>query len=255
VVATIDLNADVGERFDSWRPGDDEAILSVVTTAHIACGFHAGDATIMSETVRAAVRFGVAIGAHPSYPDREGFGRRPMDVAGGQIRADVLAQVVALERIAVAAGTRVRSVKPHGALYNRMAVDAACASAVVEAIGDFGEDLWLVAPAGSVAATFARSAGVRVAEEAFCDRGYAADRTLVARHEGGALVTDPAEVLQRALRMVRDHRVDTPDGTTLELVPSTLCVHGDTPGAASLAAGVRSTLEAAGIAVTAFSVR
>jgi len=252
-VGSIDLNADVGERFASWRPGDDESIIAVITTAHIACGFHSGDPTTMDETVRLAVRHGVAIGAHPSYLDRDGFGRRPMEVGSEQIRLGVIYQVAALDGIARAAGTRVRSVKPHGALYNRMGVDAECASAVARAVQDLGDDLWLVAPAGSVGAEVARSVGIRVAEEAFCDRGYAADGTLVPRSMHGAVVTDPTEASQRALRLVRDHRVDTTDGEALELTPSTVCVHGDTPGAAAIASGVRAALEAAGYAVRPFS--
>jgi 5-oxoprolinase (ATP-hydrolysing) subunit A len=249
----IDLNADLGERHDAWRPGDDEALLEVVTTAHIACGFHSGDPKIMFDTVKAAVRLGVSIGAHPSYPDREGFGRRPIEIEPGQIRADVLYQIGALDGIARAVGTRVRSVKAHGALYNRMAVDIDCAEAVARATQDFAEDLWLVVPAGSLASEVARSCDVRVAEEAFCDRRYLSDGTLVPRSEAGALVTDPAEAADRAVRLARDHALETLENTTLHVSPSTLCVHGDTPGAAHLARTVRSALEAAGVVLEAYS--
>jgi UPF0271 protein len=249
----VDLNADVGERFDSWRPGDDEAILQSVTTAHVACGFHAGDPTVMFETVSTAVRLGVSVGAHPSYPDREGFGRRPMEVDPRRIRADVLYQVAALDGIARAAGTPVRSVKAHGALYHRMAVDRDCAEAVAMATKDFADDLWLVVPAGSVAVEVARSAGLRVAEEAFCDRRYRPDGTLAPRGDDGALVADPDEAARRALRLARDHEVETTDGGTLRLSPSTLCVHGDSPGAASLARAVRAALEVAGLTVGSFT--
>jgi len=252
---SVDLNADVGERFDSWRPGDDEAILSVVTTAHVACGFHSGDPTVMFETVSAAVRLGVAVGAHPSYLDREGFGRRPMDVDPRRIRADVLYQIAALDGIARAVGTSVRSVKAHGALYNRMAVDADCAEAVAKATRDFADDLWLVVPAGSLAVEVARSSGLRVAEEAFCDRRYSPDGTLASRSDEGAVITDADEAAERAVRLVRDHEVESTDGGTLRLSPSTLCVHGDTPGAASLAHTVRAALELAGLTLGSFSAR
>jgi len=252
---SVDLNADVGERFDSWRPGDDEAILKVVTTAHVACGFHSGDPTVMFETVSTAVRFGVSVGAHPSYPDRQGFGRRPMDIDPRRIRADVLYQIAALDGIARAVGTSVRSVKAHGALYNRMAVDADCAEAVAKATRDFADDLWLVVPAGSLAVEVARSSGLRVAEEAFCDRRYSPDGTLASRSDEGAVITDADEAAERAVRLVRDHEVESTDGGTLRLSPSTLCVHGDTPGAASLAHTVRAALELAGLTLGSFSAR
>lgn len=251
-VPTIDLNADLGERYPSWRSGDDEAILEVVTTAHIACGFHSGDPTVMFETIETAMRLGVSIGAHPSYPDRESFGRRPIDIDPKRIWADVVYQIGALDAIARSVGTRVRSVKAHGALYNRMAVDGECATAVATATRDFGQDLWLVVPAGSHAVEAARSCGVRVAEEAFCDRAYRADATLAPRTDERALVTDPTEAADRAVRLCRDHVVETVDGTTLQLNPSTLCVHGDTPGAAALARTVRRRLEASGVELVAF---
>jgi 5-oxoprolinase (ATP-hydrolysing) subunit A len=249
----IDLNADLGERYEAWRPGHDEAVLDVVTTAHIACGFHSGDPSVMAETVAAATARGVAIGAHPGYADREGFGRRPMERSLLEIRAEVIYQVAALDGIARAAGCRVRSVKPHGALYNRMAVDADCATAVAEAIRDLDPDLWLVAPAASVAVAAARSVGVRVAEEAFCDRGYDPDGTLAKRGADGALLRDAAQAAARALRLVRDHEVEAIDGTTIRLTPATLCVHGDTPGAARMARRVRDTLEREGVTVEPFS--
>jgi UPF0271 protein len=249
----IDLNADLGERHAGWRLGQDEAVLDVVTTAHIACGFHSGDPSVMVETVAAATRRGVAIGAHPGYPDREGFGRRPMDRTFSEIRADVLYQVGALEGIAKAFGDRVRSVKPHGALYNRMAVDAACARAVAEALRDLDPGLCLVVQAGSVAVEAARSVGVDVAEEAFCDRGYNPDGTLAERGLDGALVSDAAEAAARALRLVRDGELEAIDGSVLRLSPKTLCVHGDTPGAAAIARQVRETLESAGVTVEPFS--
>lgn len=249
----IDLNADLGERYEGWRPGDDDAVLDVVTTAHIACGFHSGDPAVMAETVTGAQRRGVAIGAHPGYPDREGFGRRPMDRPERVLRAEVLYQVGALEGITRTAGGRISSVKPHGALYNRMAVDAACARAVAEAVRDLDPSLVLVAPAGSLAVEVARSTGLVVAEEAFCDRAYNPDGTLADRRLEGALITDPALAADRALRLVSDGEVEAVDGTTLRLAAATLCVHGDTPGAAALAQRVRETLESAGVLVERFA--
>ncbi len=251
----IDLNADLGERYDAWRPGQDVALLEVVTTAHIACGFHSGDPGVMVETVRQAAAFGVSIGAHPSYPDREGFGRHAMARSPEEIRADVLYQVGALDGIARAAGIRVGSVKAHGALYNRMAQDEREATAVALAVRDLDADLWLVVPAGSLAADVARQLGVRTVEEGFCDRAYAPDGSLVPRDVAGAAVTDAAEVAARALRLAREGEIDASDGSTLRLAARTLCLHGDTPGAAHLARAVRETLEQAGLRVEPFAGR
>jgi len=248
----VDLNADLGERYDGWRPGHDEAVLDAVTTAHVACGVHSGDAAVMAETVAAALVRGVAVGAHPSYPDREGFGRRPMALGRERVRSVVLSQVGELEGIARSLGARLASVKPHGALYHSMAVDADCAAAVCEGVRDVRDDLWLVAPAGSVAAAVGRSLGMAVAEEAFCDRAYAPDGRLAARHEPGAVLTDPDEVAARALRLVRDHEVPATDGSVLGLAPTTVCIHGDTPGAPALARAVRVALESAGVVVEPF---
>jgi UPF0271 protein len=253
--SVIDLNADLGERYESWRPGDDEALLEVVTTAHIACGYHSGDPSVMTETVLAAAQRGVSIGAHPSYPDREGFGRRPMKRTPAEVREDVLYQVAALDGIARAAGVQIRSVKPHGALYNRMAVDPDCALAIAEATADLDPNLWFVVPAGSIATEVGRELGLKVAEEGFCDRAYAPDGTLVPRGNAGAVVTDPAAVGNRAVRLAKDHEIEAADGATLSLAPTTLCLHGDTPGAAALARVVRGALEAAGLAVEAFAGR
>jgi UPF0271 protein len=250
---SVDLNADLGERDEGWRPGSDEAILSVVTTAHIACGFHSGDPSVMAETVRAAIGLGVAIGAHPSYPDRDGFGRRPMERGPEQIRDDVLYQVAALDGIARAEGARVGSVKAHGALYNLMAVDRTCAAAVAQAVRDFDDRLWLVVPAATIAVEVAAEAGLKVAQEGFCDRGYRRDGRLLDRDSEGSLITDADEVSGRAVRMATEHRVTAADGSSIALVPDTLCVHGDTPGAAELARAVRAALVAGGVTVAAFT--
>jgi UPF0271 protein len=248
-VPAVDLNADVGE--GAGAGGDDDALLDVVTSASVACGVHAGDADTMRRTVEAATRRGVVVGAHPSYPDREGFGRRAMDMPPAQVAEEVLAQVRALDAWARAAGTRVRYVKPHGALYHRMADDEACARAVAEACLEAGE-LFLMAPAGSRAVHVAESAGVRVATEAFADRAYDSDGRLVPRADPGAVLTDPDEVARRALGIAVDHRVSAVDGTMISLAPSSICVHGDTPGADVLARHVRRALEGAGVAVLPF---
>ncbi|HVX23014.1 MAG TPA: 5-oxoprolinase subunit PxpA [Acidimicrobiales bacterium] len=245
--ATVDLNADVGEG------EDDRQLLGLVTTVHVACGFHAGDPGVMHRTVSAAVAAGAVVGAHPSYPDSDGFGRRPMDRTPAQVAADLLYQVGALDGVARACGTRVRSVKPHGALYHRMAADEDCAWAVAEAVAAYGEGLALVAPAGSVAADVARRHGVPVVAEGFCDRGYLPDGTLAPRASAGALVTDPDEAGRRAVSLAVSGRLVAVDGTELALRCDTLCVHGDTPGAAALAAAVRRALEEAGVALAAFS--
>ena len=245
-MATVDLNADVGE-----GAGDDDMVLDVVSSASVACGVHAGDHDTMRRTLEAATRRGVVVGAHPSYPDRSGFGRRPLALAPAQITDEVLSQVLALETLAAAYGSRVRFVKPHGALYLRMAEDESCAAAVAEAVRAAG-DLVLLAPAGSPTIGAATALGVRVATEAFADRAYLADGRLAPRSEPGAVVDDPAEAARRALRIAVDGEVTAVDGTVIELTASSICVHGDTPGAAALAAGVRAALERAGVSVLPF---
>jgi 5-oxoprolinase (ATP-hydrolysing) subunit A len=255
VGSAVDLNADLGECVPGMAPDHDDAVLASVSTAHIACGFHAGGPLTMYATTRAAAIRGVAVGAHPSFPDRAGFGRRAMRLDQEQVRLDVVYQVAALAGIARALKTAVVSVKPHGALYNQMAVDPAYATAVVRGVKDFSADLWLVAPAGSVAAAVGESEGLAVAEEAFCDRGYQADGTLVPRGNEGAMLTDAEEVARRAVAIVRDGGVTAVDGSWVAMHPSTLCIHGDTPGAPAIAARVGAALEAAGIAVRPFSLR
>jgi UPF0271 protein len=251
----VDLNADLGEGVPLLPPGHEQAVLRAVSTAHIACGFHAGDPSTMFETARAAAQLGVAVGAHPSFPDREGFGRRAMALDDDTVRVDVLYQISAFAGIARAAGTAMVSVKAHGALYNQMAVDVPYATAVARALKDLSADLWLVAPAGSVAASVGRSEGLAVAEEAFCDRGYRADGRLLPRDADGAVLTDPDAVARRAVAMLNDGGVVTADGSWFEMTPDTLCIHGDTPGAAEIAARVRTALEGAGITVRPFCGR
>jgi UPF0271 protein len=248
-VSSVDLNADVGEGVGADE-GDD-ALLDVVTSASVACGVHAGDAATMRRSVEAASRRGVVVGAHPSYPDREGFGRRPMDQTPSQVTEEILAQVTALDAVARRSSTRVRYVKPHGALYHRMADDEAIARAVARACIEAG-DLVLLAPAGSSAVAVAESAGVRVATEAFADRAYDPEGRLVLRTIPGAVLTDPVDVARRAVGIAVEHRLRAVDGTTINVTASSICVHGDTPGADIVARAVRRALEGAGVAVAPF---
>jgi len=249
---TLDLNADVGESFGAWRIGNDDALLEVVTTVHVACGFHAGDPEIMAETVRRAEAAGVMLGAHPSYPDLAGFGRRAMLVSLERVKLDLLYQLGALDGIARSAGAKVRSVKPHGALYNRMSIEPECARAVAEAVASFSDALWLVAPAGSSALRAAAEVGVPVAAEAFCDRAYLANGTLVPRTATDALITDPGVAVERALALAAGRPIEAVDGSPLVLDATTLCVHSDSPGAAAIARQVRAALESAGVAIATF---
>jgi 5-oxoprolinase (ATP-hydrolysing) subunit A len=243
----VDLNSDLGEGYGAWALGDDAALLDVVTSANVACGFHAGDPSTMRRTVEAAAARGVAVGAQVSYPDLVGFGRRRMDVAPDDLSADVLYQLGALQAMCRAAGTRVRHVKPHGALYNRVADDPAQAAAVVEAVR--GEGLPLLGLAGSAVALAAQEAGVPFVAEAFADRGLTADGRLVPRGRPGALVTDADEAAARVVRMVVEGRATAVDGTELQVRPASVCVHGDTPGAVAVARRVRAALQDAGVAL------
>lgn len=246
---TVDLNADLGELVGPGHAGVDEALLEVVTTAHVACGYHAGDEGTMRRTVAAAVAAGVAIGAHPSYPDRQGFGRRPVARTPAEVAADVTDQLAVLDRVARSEGARLRSVKAHGALYHRMAEDPDCAAAVAVAVAEFDPSLVVVVRAGSAATAVAAGHGLAVAAEGFCDRGYLPDGSLAPRSTGHALLTDPDVVARRAVALAVDGAVEAVDGSTLALDCHTLCVHGDTPGALELAAAVRRSLEGRGIAV------
>jgi len=247
----IDLNADLGE--EAGLGGTDVALLAVVTSAHIACGFHAGDPSAMRRTVQAAVEAGVVVGAHPSYADREGFGRRPVDRSPIEVADDVAYQIGALQGIARGAGGTVRSVKPHGALYNRVADDEVTAAAVAGAVRDAGDALVLVLPAGSPALAVASGAGVAVAAEGFCDRGYLADGSLAPRDAPGGVVTEPDVAAARAVALATGRPFPAIDGTSLELRCDTLCVHGDTPGSHAIALAVRRALAEAGVEVRPFA--
>lgn len=247
-IARIDLNADLGE----GGPADTE-LLEVVTSASVACGFHAGDSATMLATARRAAATGVALGAHPSYPDRDGFGRHDMDLPPDELLAAVAYQLGAMASIAATAGTAVRFVKPHGALYNRAATDPAVAEVVVDGVARAGMRLPLLAPPGSVLSSKAGEAGITVYCEAFVDRAYAPDGQLIPRSQPGAVLHDPDEVAGRALELALHRRVSAVDGSVIELAADSICVHGDTPGAAAMAVAIRRGLEAAGVAVVPFS--
>jgi UPF0271 protein len=249
----IDLNADLGEGFGVWRLGDDEALLGLVTSANVACGFHAGDPSTMRRVCERAAAGGVAIGAQVSYRDLAGFGRRFIDVDPGELADDVLYQLAALDGIARAGGSRASYVKPHGALYNAVVGHEAQARAVVAAVAAYDRGLPVLGLPGSALLRAAESAGLRTVREGFADRGYTPGGTLVPRREPGALVRDPAEVAERAVRMALGGEVLAVDGTRVPVAIESVCVHGDTPGAVDLARAVRGALEAAGLTPTAFA--
>ncbi len=249
----IDLNSDLGESFGAWRLGDDAAMLELVSSANVACGFHAGDASVMLATCAIAAREGVSVGAHVSYRDLAGFGRTPMDVPPDELYAGVLYQLSALAGIAQVSGTRVSYVKPHGALYNRIVTDAVQADAVARAVADFDSSLPLLGLAGSAISRSASMAGLRFVREAFVDRGYLADGSLVPRGVPGAVLTGDAAIADRAVALAVEGRVRAADGTELRVEVDSLCVHGDTPGAVGMARAVRSALDAAGVLVEAFT--
>jgi UPF0271 protein len=248
----IDLNSDLGESLGAWTMGDDAAMLDIVSSANVACGFHAGDAAGMLRTLRAAAQRGVAVGAHVAYPDLAGFGRRNMDVASADLQADVIYQIGALQGLARVAGTQVRYVKPHGALYNTIAHDERQARDVIGAIRAIDPQLVLVALAGSPLVGWAREAGLAVVAEAFADRAYTPQGTLVSRRELGAVLHDPEAVAARMLRLAQDGVVEAIDGSLVRVQAESICVHGDSPGAVDMARRVRQVLEGAGVAVRPF---
>ncbi|RCW70203.1 LamB/YcsF family protein [Pseudorhodoferax soli] len=249
----IDLNSDLGESLGAWTMGDDAAMLSIVSSANVACGFHAGDAAGILKTLRAAAERGVAVGAHVAYPDLAGFGRRNMDVASADLQADVVYQIGALQGLAKVAGTRVRYVKPHGALYNTIAHDRRQAGDVIAAIRAIDPTLVLVALAGAPLVAWAREAGLTVVAEAFADRAYTPEGTLVSRREPGSVLHDPDAVAARMLRLAQEGVVEAIDGSTVRVQADSICVHGDSPGAVAMARQVRAVLEHAGVAVQAFA--
>jgi UPF0271 protein len=250
----IDLNADMGESFGAWSMGSDADLLACVSSANIACGFHAGDPRVMERTVDLAARAGVAIGAHPGFADLRGFGRRPIAADGDDVEADVLYQVGALLAFARAHGTELTHVKPHGALYNQAAADETLARAVARGVRRAGDRLVLVGLASSQAMRRAAEAeGLRFAAEAFADRRYNPDGTLQPRKVPGAVIVDPDVAAAQALRIAREGRVPGPDGTDIPVRADTLGLHGDGPGAVETARTVRRALDEAGIRVRALA--
>ncbi|EST19203.1 LamB/YcsF family protein [Streptomyces roseochromogenus] len=249
----IDLNADLGEGFGRWTLTDDDALLSAVTSANVACGFHAGDPSVMRRVCDLAAARGVRIGAQVSYRDLAGFGRRAMDVPADELAAETAYQIGALRVFAQAAGAEVAYVKPHGALYNRTVHDAEQAAAVVEGVELAGGALPVLGLPGSRLLAAAEEAGLTAVPEAFADRAYTPAGTLVPRREPGSVVTDEDAVVRRALAFAVDGAVEAGDGTTVPVAARSLCVHGDTPGAARIAVRVREALTAAGVEVGAFA--
>lgn len=249
----MDLNSDMGEGFGIYQLGDDQALLDVVTSANIACGFHAGDPQTMIRTVQGAAERGVHVGAHVSYRDLIGFGRRNIDATPAEITADILYQLGALAAVARSCGTAVRYVKPHGALYNTMATHRPTAEAVVAAVRDYDPALPILTLPGSVLIDAARDAGVTAITECFADRAYTSEGRLVPRRQPGAVLTDDDTVVKRALRMATDGTVEAVDGTPIDIHAASMCVHSDTPGAAHLARRIRDALDNAGVTVAAFT--
>jgi UPF0271 protein len=247
----LDLNADLGEGFGVWRLGDDEALLGVVTSANVACGFHAGDASTMRAVCNGAAERGVVVGAQVSYRDLPGFGRRFIDVEPARLADEVLYQIGALQACAAAAGTTVGYVKPHGALYNAAVRHAEQARGVVEGVRAFGRLPVLGLP-GSELLAAAERVGLEPVEEAFADRGYTPEGTLVPRSRPDALLAGTGEVVQRAVRLARDGEIVAVDGTVLRSSARSLCLHGDTPGAVEMAAAVRAALIEAGVSLSPF---
>jgi len=248
----IDINSDLGESLGSWRMGDDAAMLGIISSANVACGFHAGDPAGMLQTLRRARENGVVVGAHVGYRDLYGFGRRNIDVSASDLTADVIYQIGALQGLAAAAGTVVRYVKPHGALYNTIAHDRRQADAVIAAVKAVDAKLPLMALAGSDLVQWARDAGLRVVSEAFADRAYTPEGTLVSRHEPGAVLHDADEIAARMLRLVQEGGLPTTDGWLVAIDAESICVHGDSPDAVRIAQALHARLRQAGVDIRSF---
>ena len=249
----MDLNSDLGESFGRWVLGDDESMLELVTSANVACGFHAGDPTTLRRTCASAALRGVAVGAQVGYRDLAGFGRRFIDVPPAELADDVVYQIGALDGLCRVGGTRVRYVKPHGALYNATVHHTAQARAVVDAVRAYDADLPVLGLPGSELLAAAEAAGLRAVPEFFADRGYTPGGALVPRREPGALLHDPAQVAARVVRLVERGAVTAVDGTEVAVRAESVCVHGDTPDAVGLAEAVRRALDGAGTSVAAFA--
>lgn len=252
-MASVDLNADLGEGFGVWRLGDDDAMLGIVTSANLACGFHAGNPVGLARTCRAAADRGVRIGAQVGYFDLAGFGRRRIDVEPEELRADVIYQIGALQAMARAAGTTLGYVKPHGALYNTIAVEQEQARAVAAAVHAVDPGLPVLGLAGSAFFAEAKRLGLRTVAEVFADRAYLPDGQLVPRHHEGAVLREPEEIADRVAVMVRTGQVSAIDGSMIDVDAESICVHGDSPGAVQIATAVRRRLEAEGVTLEAFT--
>ena len=250
----MDLNSDLGESFGSWTLGDDERLVGHITSANLACGFHAGDFRVMEATVAMCRRAGVAVGAQPGYPDLLGFGRRPMPFEPDEVESLVRYQIGALEGFCRANGVEMQHVKPHGALYNQAAADPYLAAAIAKAVARFSRDLALYGLASSVPmASAAEAAHLRFVPEAFADRRYLANGALQARSEPGSVISDPAAAAAQAVGIATEHAVDAVDGGRVRIRAESICCHGDTPGAVDIASNVRRELERAGIPVAALA--
>ena len=247
----IDLNADVGESLGPWPMGDDERLIPLVTSVNVACGAHAGDPLTIERTIRLAVDHEVAVGAHPGYPDLVGFGRRDLDMTTDELRASIIHQVGAVAAIARSLNAELRHVKPHGALYNRAASDHGVAETIATAIRRASPELILVGLAGSALIDAGVAAGIQVASEAFADRAYEPDGSLRSRRRPGAILATPAAAAKQAVSIVRDGRVTAVDGSVIAVRADTICIHGDTPGAAEYVAAVRAALVKAGVTIAA----
>lgn len=246
---TIDLNCDMGESFGAWKMGQDEEILPFVTSANIACGFHAGDPATMRKTVAAALHHGVALGAHPGLPDLGGFGRRSMDVSPQEVYDMVVVQVGALAAVAASQGAKLHHVKAHGALYNMAAKRLDLATAIAKAVRDVDASLVLYALASSVQVTAGKEAGLAVAEEVFADRSYQQDGSLTPRKQTGAMIEDPQVSIRQVVRMICESSVATQQGQDIHVQADTLCIHGDQSGAVTFAKAIHHALQGRGIEV------
>lgn len=251
-MASIDLNSDVGESFGRWTLGDDNAMFQSVSSANVACGFHAGDPTVIRTTCKQAAEAGVVIGAHVGYRDLAGFGRRFLDIDPMELADDVVYQIGALQALAATAGTSVNYVKPHGGLYNAIVKHTAQAQAVVDAVKSVDPNLPILGLPGSEVLRLAEAAGLRAVNEAFADRAYNPDGTLVSRALPGAVLHDPAEVAEHVLRMATEQSVRAIDGSILKIRAESICVHGDSPGAVAMATAVKSALSDAGVSIGTF---
>jgi 5-oxoprolinase (ATP-hydrolysing) subunit A len=247
----VDLNSDLGESFGAYTIGQDPILLTHITSANVACGFHAGDPGVMRTTVALAKQHGVAVGAHPGFPDLVGFGRRELRATPREVEDFVVYQIGALLAIAAAQGVRLQHVKPHGALFNMAVQDSALADAIASGTAAVDRSLILFGLPGSELVAAGRRAGLRTASEVFADRAYEPDGTLVSRRKAGAVIHDAGAVVERVVRMAIDRTVVAVDGSVIRLDLDTICVHGDTPGAADLAARIRTALTAAGVDVRA----